>query len=111
MLPRSKTLRSAEFTEVVLQGSVVRSSSFLMRVKKTGIATSRFSVAVSKKVAKTAVQRNSIRRKAYAALEKLFPQIGPGFEGVILTNNKIIDMTTNAIFGELADTFKAASLI
>lgn len=40
---------------------------------------SKISVVVSKKVLKTAVGRNRIRRRVYGVLQKLLPSIGDGF--------------------------------
>lgn len=72
MLPKSKRLRGADFK--YLRGArAIHTPHFLVR---TATDAARFGAAavVSVAVAKNAVTRNSLRRRAYAILERLPPQ-------------------------------------
>lgn len=73
MLPRQKRLTTPLFSSVFLSGKVFHSASFSVRAlkilkDKEEIGQSRFGISVTKKVAKTAVLRNTIKRKMYSAI-------------------------------------------
>lgn len=70
MLPRSKRLTTAIFDEVFTTGRTAHSALFTLRMKKTD-GPSRFAISVSKKIAKSAVVRNKIRRRTYSALRAI----------------------------------------
>jgi ribonuclease P protein component len=70
MLPSNTRLPKATFREVFATGRLVHSTFFILRMKKSQ-KTSRFAVSVSKKVSKSAVDRNRIRRRSYAAIASL----------------------------------------
>lgn len=52
------------------KGGFLNSPFFTLRFLKNPLKLTHFSVVVSKKVAKTAVSRNKIRRRAYSVLGK-----------------------------------------
>lgn len=58
-------------------GKLFHSIHFLLR-KAPLEGKALFGVSVSKKISKRAVVRNTVRRRAYAALRPLVPQIGAG---------------------------------
>ena len=71
MLPSSKRLRTAEVREILSIGRSVRGSNILsaktLPSQKGGF---RAAAVVSKKLAKTAIMRNRLRRAIYRALEQ-----------------------------------------
>lgn len=71
MLPKSKRIGAAEVREILKNGRALRAQSVFVRFlpHQKGAAA----VVVSKKVAKTAVARNKIRRAIYQSLEKKLP--------------------------------------
>ena len=70
MLPKKIRLTTALFDQVYKLGKVQHSRSFLVRSTPLPSGSlSRFAVAVSKKVAPTAVLRNKIKRIVYNAVE------------------------------------------
>ena len=75
MLRKSRRLTSAEVAEVLKLGKAA--SSGPIRIKytpcKPGAATSQFSVVVSKKIKKLAVDRNRLRRQMFAVLKNIKP--------------------------------------
>lgn len=72
MLPKKIRLTTALFDQVFKTGTVRHSRSFWVRssLSPAGLP-SRFAVAVSKKIAPTAVLRNKIKRVVYRAIETL----------------------------------------
>jgi ribonuclease P protein component len=69
MLPSSQRLRSSEVVEVLKRGRGLSSGVYLSAkaLAAPQDATMRCAVIISKKIAKTAVMRNRIRRCAYDA--------------------------------------------
>src|SRR3989344_5648297 len=74
MLPNQKRLTTTLFKDTIDGGMTYHSSLFILKLLKT-IGPSRFSVSVPKKVAKSAVERNKIRRRVYSAIRILYPNI------------------------------------
>ncbi len=70
MLPRRARLSTEEFKVVMEKGRVFNSPLFLVRLLPN-MPHAAFSAVASKKVAKTAVIRNKIRRQIYAAVVSL----------------------------------------
>lgn len=71
MVPKLQRINRETFEEIMKKGRIIHSGLFSMRFLKNPLNTSSFSVVVAKKVAKTAVSRNKIRRRAYSILAKL----------------------------------------
>jgi ribonuclease P protein component len=74
------------------KGGFLNSSFFTLRFLKDPLNSTHFSVVVAKKVAKTAVSRNKIRRRAYSVLGKTVKN--PYF--VILFGKKGVEKATFA---------------
>ena len=70
MLPRSQRISTQLFKEIIQKGVAFHATFFVARIQKTGKA-SNFGVSVPKKVAKTAVLRNKIRRRVYSAIRNI----------------------------------------
>lgn len=71
MLPKAQRLSSKEIVELKKNSKRVASTLFSVLYKQG--ETSRFSVFVPKKVYKSAVGRNTAKRKVISALEKISP--------------------------------------
>jgi ribonuclease P protein component len=78
MLPKEKRVTSGSFEAILKKGALFHSSFFTLRILPCfAEATqgkpkeSKFSVVVSKKVAKTAVLRNKIRRRVYSCIREI----------------------------------------
>lgn len=70
MIPSSKRLNTQLFKETIMKGSIFHGSFFIIRCQNTQ-GLSRFGVSVPKKVAKSAVDRNKIRRRVYSIIRNL----------------------------------------
>ena len=104
MLPRPKRLSTALFKGVIGEGRSLHSPLFVIRVLKLS-GPSRFSVSVPKKIAKTAVLRNKIRRRIYSALEPLFPNIKADIHGVFIVKPTILTASFEEISKGIKDFF------
>jgi ribonuclease P protein component len=72
MLKRIERIRRAGFKKIA-EGRATHTPLFTLRMLPSDAGHRQFSVVVSKKVAKTAVARNALRRKVYAALQECGP--------------------------------------
>lgn len=68
MLKKRFKLNTSAFNEVFNFGQTSRSDLFLVKKKENELPYSRFAVAVSKKIAKKAHERNYLKRKFMHAL-------------------------------------------
>src|SRR6185503_8086225 len=80
MLPSSRRLRASEVRAIIATGKVLRGDYLSIKyLKRSGPARS--ATVVSKKLAKTSVLRNKVRRWVYSALRhELLPS---GVEAVV----------------------------
>jgi len=98
MIPKNKRLTINLFKEVFLKGkSVFGPEISLVYIKQAEGVLPRFSFSVSKKVAKTAVLRNRIRRKAYSALSPLLKTFTAPIYGVFVVKKDIGALTIEEI--------------
>lgn len=67
MLPRSNRIPRSEFAEIMRSRQFSNTPHFTLRTAQGG-GRARYAVSVSKKVSKSAVVRNRIRRRVYSAL-------------------------------------------
>ena len=114
MLPRSKRLTTALFTEVMTQGKILHSPFFTIRLMKTATTSlkeTRFSVVVSKKIVKTAVERNKIRRRVYSIVRASIGKISPGFHIVLLAKQPLLKAKIQDIATDLSTLFVKSGLI
>jgi ribonuclease P protein component len=82
MLPAHRRLTTELFNRTIT-GQVFHSPLFTLRAIKAG-GKSRFAVSASKKNFKTAVSRNSVRRRVYSDVATFMPKIIDGFFVIIL---------------------------
>ncbi len=112
MLPKTKRVTTELFKEVVAKGTSFYSVSFSFKLIYTKTAEpSRFSVAVSKKVAQSAVDRNKLRRRTNAALAKIYPQVKNGYLGVFFVKDAIKTKTLPDIAAEILFLLKKSGCV
>jgi ribonuclease P protein component len=73
MLPKRQRMRKEQFSRVLLKGVAYHTPHFLLRTIPA--STAGFAVSVSKKVAAQAVDRNRVRRRVYATLAGIIPEL------------------------------------
>lgn len=62
-----------------------------LKVRKNGLAASRFAVVVGVKVSKSAVVRNRVRRQIREIVRLRLPELKPGFDVMMLVRKEAID--------------------
>jgi ribonuclease P protein component len=109
MLPKNKRVTKDTFKN--LKGS--KSFSFPSATLKAmyGSGLTKVSFVVSKKIAKTAVLRNSLRRKGYSAVEKLYPEIKKGFTLIFFVKKEMRDVSFQELVSELKNNLSGAGII
>jgi ribonuclease P protein component len=106
MLPKKIRLTTGLFDQVFRTGKVEHGRLFWMRSASlpTGLP-SRFAVAVSKKVAKTAVLRNKMKRVVYRAIETLDKDVLAG-ESSVMTIFGVKKDISGALFEEVVQELR-----
>lgn len=74
MLPKTERLNRTQVEAVLASGVGKKFSSRYFFIVVLSAPSPRFAVVVSKKVAVTAVERNTLRRRAYTALGEIIKQ-------------------------------------
>lgn len=110
MLSRSQRLSVEQFNSVMEKGKIFHSSLFLARILSNQIDT-RISTVTPKKVSKTAVGRNKIRRKMYEAVRNFKDSIPPGSYIIIFAKPTIIKSKQIDIVTDIKTLFVKAGLL
>lgn len=108
MFPRSRRITTSLFAEILAKGKSFHSPHFTFRFITGQQGASRFSVAVTKKVAKKAVLRNSFRRRTREALRKHLSLLPLGIHGVIFVKESIAKVPFQDLIKELELLVKKA---
>lgn len=97
---------------VYSNGKAVRSQLFTLKyVPNTHRTHPRFSVVVSKKVIKSAVGRNRIRRRIYEYLRLHTPQLNAVYDVVVIcTSAELRDLPSAQLYAQLDQMLQKASL-
>jgi ribonuclease P protein component len=90
MLPKNKRLTASEVREILKVGRTLRTSSLV--AKHVPAEKGAFAVAISKKIAKNAIDRNKIRRIIYRELSRSLPRYS---RVVFLVQKKSVDFTSD----------------
>jgi ribonuclease P protein component len=110
MISRSQRINLEQFNLVMEKGKIVHSSLFLARILD-GKTETRIAAIAPKKVAKTAVGRNKIRRKIYEAVRKLNGEISSGSHILIFAKSNIVNATQVEVVIDLKILFVKAGLL
>lgn len=110
MLPRSQRLSTEQLDSVMEKGRVTHSSLFLVRVLG-GQKDIRIAAIASKKIAKTAVARNLIRRKTYNAVKTIKSKINPGLHIALFAKSVINTKKVTEIETDVQNLFVKAGLL
>lgn len=77
MLSKRERIPRSQFASILKEGRYVKSPSFLLRIAPSGSKRAQIAVSVSKKVSKSAVGRNALRRRTYAAIRPFIDRLTP----------------------------------
>jgi len=83
-----------------------------VRLVKNNLEHSRFTVVVSLKISKKAVDRNRLKRKIREITRLvILPKVKPGFDGVINTRKGLLELSFDDLEKNVVSLFKKARLI
>lgn len=106
----SKAFRlSRKEAEVLKNGKSVFTT--LVSLRAVASPTPRFSVSVSKKVAKQAVDRNRIRRRCYRAVESLIPSIEHPMTVMIFPKASAKNVLYTTLVSDIQSAFVKAGIV
>ena len=112
MLPKKQRLSRAQFAKVFDTSTVLHSGHFSMKWTDDLLnKESQFAIVVSKKVSRSSVGRNSIRRRCYGVLEKLLLQISENATGIIFVRPSAVHLPPKALEEELRGLFLRAGIV
>lgn len=83
----------------------------LISMRFISAVKTKVSVTVSKKVAKTAVDRNRIRRRTYAAVEKVLGNTKNPVYAMLMPKKEFLSAPFETVCAEVESIFKKAGLI
>mgnify|MGYP000258102300 CR=1 FL=1 len=83
MLPKKNRLTKSSFNQVIDEGIPFHSPTATLRLTKSD-NQSQFSISIPKKVSKSAVVRNKMRRKVYTIIKDFYPDLDRNVMGLII---------------------------
>jgi len=99
------------FRNIFKKGKKIFSQFLGLYWLENGLDISRFGIIVSLKVDKRSTRRNLLKRRLRAILRQELVNIKPGFDILILTNPKTINISFSELRNELIRLFRKAGLI
>jgi ribonuclease P protein component len=82
MLSKEKRIPRADFKQILLEKNFFNSQHFTLRTANS-LNKARVSVSVSKKISKSAVVRNKVRRRVYSATNYFYRELKPNLYLII----------------------------
>jgi ribonuclease P protein component len=93
-------------------GKTIRGSKISLVFADNSRNKQRYAIVVSKKILKSAVGRNRIRRRSYEALRALLPNIQKPVDCIFIINSKeILDIDFKELRTLIRDLLKEADII
>ena len=108
MLPKSSRLTRGGIAELSKGKSA---STALISMRFAPAQNIKFSVSVSKKVAPTAVARNTMRRRVYSLLRRFLGEIKAPVHAMIMPKKELVGASPEVIERELRAVLVKAGLI
>ena len=98
-------LSKLDFETILRKGALRKLGPLTLRFIQQHTAPTRFGFVISKKVSKKAVDRNRIRRRLKAVLQKRYDSLTHGFDMVIIVSPNVFQLSfidlTNVVEGLL----------
>jgi ribonuclease P protein component len=112
MLARTYRLRRPkDIAKVYQRGRYASTAGFTVKALKTTWPSSRVAFVVSRKVSKSAVTRNTIRRRLSGQLEQVWETVRPGYDIVVSVRADLSAAPTEELLRSLLQQFKRLELI
>lgn len=101
MLPKKRRVDTARFKDIMQRSATFHSVYLSLRIQKDTAQVSRFSVVASKKVTRSAVERNFLKRKLSTPLAHFLPHIPVGFQGIFFIKKGFSELKPQEIKDEI----------
>jgi ribonuclease P protein component len=112
MLSRHRRIQKKSFPTFSAKGGSFFAESITLRATpQKDKKLTKISVVVSKKVLKTAVGRNRIRRRVYGTIQKHLPSLGEGFFLVFFPKAVIRTISSKELESQVLSLLKSAKVI
>ncbi len=111
MLKRAYRVSKKEFDIVIETGKAVHSDFFWLRYVKSQEIATKIAVIAPKKIAKTAVLRNKIRRKVYEAIRPIYDSVKPGYIVIVSAKDLLVKNPNTNISIEVKKIFEKAKIL
>lgn len=108
MIPKKTRTNREIFEKVMKKGGFLNSGLFSLRFLKNPENTTSFSVVVAKKIAKTAILRNKIRRRAYSVLKRV---VKNPYQVILFGKKGVEKATFSETESGVLDVLKRAKII
>ncbi len=102
MFKKSSRLNTSEFKEVFDFGKTIKTPFYLIKIKTNKVGFSRYSVVVSKKISKKAVERNYLKRRFLNAIKESSIKL-PISDYVFILNSGIKDIQYRELLNNLKE--------
>ena len=111
MLSKEHRIRKdQEVKRVFSSGKGVFDSVCGVKFVKNERDVARFAIVVGTKVSKSAVKRNRVKRQYREIVRLMLPDIKPGYDVVLLTSAKALELDSGEKTKRLVGVFKKAKL-
>lgn len=111
MLKRSYRLRKdRDFQKLYKSGQRYSTSNFTLHYLASKLEYSKVGFVVSKKVSKSAVIRNKLRRRSSAVVESIYPSLKQPYDIIVLIRRDFSALSTKELQDELHQLFKKISI-
>jgi ribonuclease P protein component len=112
MLPKNMRVHTPLFSSILEKGQIRSTQHFSLRFTQNKAKQSRFSVVVSKKVAKTAVKRNLLKRQISEIIKVLLPNFSKTpISSLIFAKKGSETLPFSSLKAEIQELFKKAGLL
>ncbi len=112
MLPfKYRIKKKKEFDDVFRSGKRIENHFYLIKIKKNGLAFSRFAFVVPLRLSKKATKRNKIKRRLREAVRSVFYQIEKGFDIIFISKERVKESEYREIKEGIIDVLKKAEII
>lgn len=111
MIPKLNRINREDFEKILKKGRLQNSGLFSLRFLENPYNTTNIGVVVSKKVAKTAVSRNKIRRRAYSLVQKYLKPLKPPYFLAFFAKKGAEKAAFKEVEAEISDLLQKAKIL
>jgi len=108
---QNRLTKKNDFDNVYKNGKASFDNLIGVKVVANHLDISRFGIVVSKKVSKSAVKRNTVKRRLRTAIKAKIENFKPGYDCVVIAQSAVVEQKYSGIEDALYKHFKRLQLI